>query len=130
MRPRIILHVTALLGLLTPATASAEYHMCGRSFSTIEDLHITLKGELRANLSPDKNFVAYLNEDRSVIWTFATKKHPSYPSVACRMPEKTGDKIELHTSVICEADRKACDELQDAYRRSDEAMKQSMRDNK
>lgn len=69
--------------------------------------------------------VAYIPAELT-IWTFSPRANPAYPAAVKRVITQQGGGSSIDMSVLCEASKKACDDLVRQFEQLNERVKQSL----
>jgi hypothetical protein len=81
-------------------------------YKTVAQALTSLKQMKNLSFSVVKGWTIVTDEPHLTVWSFAPRTDPSYPAVVKRMVTSTGSGSKVTTSVLCEADKASCANLQ------------------
>jgi hypothetical protein len=115
---RLGLSLAVLFGTALPAdagqTLKRELPETARSevgYETVAAAMADLRSNRNVVFTTENGWLIATNEVSYTIWSFSPKGYAAYPAVVKRQvtAQAVGSKIEM--SVLCEASKKACDDL-------------------
>lgn len=116
---RVLIYSVAAV-LLASQGAAAQENPCWVGFAGAEGFEAVVKAKPGVKpAASNAAITAYANEKKTVVWNFATKTNPAYPSVVCRRLVEAGGDGRIQTDIRCAATSEACAKLADSYRALD-----------
>ncbi|MGQ0671937.1 MAG: hypothetical protein ACT4N2_03525 [Hyphomicrobium sp.] len=117
-----------VLALMPGASTAAAEILCDVEVGSYDILEAKISGRQGVKLLPsDAATRSYEDPQTSIIWNFATKGSPAYPSVACRRLNTKDGTIFVVTEISCRAAKDACDRLAAAYSDLDRQMTEALK---
>jgi len=80
-------------------------------YNTVLEALEALKSDPDAEISESEGWVIVNDNTNKALWSFAPKKHSSYPSVVRRAVVEKDGQVGITTEVRCAAKRSICDSL-------------------
>jgi hypothetical protein len=101
--------VAAAIATLVSCGCNAE-EMCGRTFSSFENLYASFTQERTLSARMDGPRDVMFIDGQGAIWLFAKDSHPAFPAVACVRMVRNGQRAAFERLLWCRAsDAGACD---------------------
>ena len=120
MKSRLIVWSVLLLGT---ATAQAQSQI---EYETVAQARQALLATPGVEAKDEEGWLI-VNQGPGVAWSFAPRDHEAFPSVGKRqLVQRADGRFEVVTTVLCEAEKAACDRLLQSYRDLDKAMMESL----
>ena len=99
------------LALLAATFALAQPPTSDIGYKTVAQALSSLKLEKDAAFSTVRGWTIVTDETHLTVWSFAPRTDPSYPAVVKRTVTSTGAGSRVTTRILCEADKRSCDNL-------------------
>lgn len=120
---RVLIYSVAAV-LLASQGAAAQENPCWVGFAGNEGFEAVVKAKPGVKLQgSNAGTSSYANEKKTIVWNFASKTNPAFPSVVCRRLVEVGGDGRIQTDIRCGATSEACAKLADSYRALDEQVK-------
>jgi hypothetical protein len=78
------------------------------------------------NISTQGGFVVVDEPAAFTLWTFTLSPHPAHPTVVRRAIVERAGAMVVEMAVLCEAERKACDQLVSEFQVLNEQLRQAI----
>jgi hypothetical protein len=91
-------------------------------YRTVAEAYAALRKDPNAKFSTQAGWVIVDVREGLSLWSFTPNTHPAYPAVIRRTPTEVGGAIYLTMQVLCEATKRACDQLVDDFKKLNEQM--------
>jgi hypothetical protein len=110
-------------------TSRPEQPKAARSsipYGSVAEASAALKARGDVQISEQAGWVIVSDEPQQTVWSFTASDHPAHPAFAKRSVVQKGDAISIETTVLCEAERSACDKLVSEFQSLNERMRQDV----
>ena len=85
-----------------------------------------LKARKDVTISESDGWTVVSDAADGIVWSFAPQSHPAYPAVVKREIVQTGKSVSIGMSVLCEAAKGPCEELEQSFTRTNEQIRQRL----
>jgi hypothetical protein len=127
--------IATLVSLSTAASASAQettYKPLAKGetgstgYPSVAAALQALRATSNVNVSVQGGWTIVDDREHSAIWSFTPPSHPAHPAAVKRViVQKEGD-IHLQMSVLCQAEKAACDKLVAEFQALNDKMRESL----
>jgi hypothetical protein len=77
-------------------------------------------------VSNRQGWVIIEDKQRGSVWSFSAQADPSYPSAVRRTISTEGGAVYVHSDILCEASKTACDDLVRRFGQLDQQMRAAL----
>lgn len=108
------------------ATKNIDYPNVQAALDDLKQQAIKNPSETKVENMPDGWQVVYQKSmEKMIIWSFTPKTENAYPAVVKRQIIEEENKVMIDMSILCQADKKACDELAQTFEKMNHAIFQN-----
>lgn len=85
-----------------------------------------LQAKPGVNIREENDWFLIDDASEKTLWSIATPRHPVYPTAVKRTLVQAKEKIDIRMEVLCGADKAACDDLVEQFRKVNAGLAESL----
>jgi hypothetical protein len=95
-------------------------------YASVADALTTLRSRGDVDVSEQNGWTIISEPAKQSLWSFTPPNHPAHPAAVRRTVVQQGSTIGVQMSVLCQAERAACDKLVAEFQTLNERMRQDI----
>src|SRR5262245_56981009 len=115
---------SAIVLLICICVSVSDQESSSIGYRTVAEAYTALRTDPDAKFSTQAGWVIVdvRKGPSNSLWSFTPNTHPAYPAVIRRTPTEFEGHIYLNMQVLCEATKRACDQLVEDFKKLNEQM--------
>jgi len=96
-------------------------------YPSVQEALVALRADTSISESEQGGWLIFADAAHHTLWSFTPSAHPAHPSAVRREAIERDGAVYMQMSVLCQADKAACDQLVRDFQRLNEQMSQAIK---